>query len=202
MFSTLGLFQSLPCPRKHCTLCPFSHSSVPAQPTAPIATPTDPPSTVPAKRPLELTIPAPDPPPQRIKTATAPKSVVSQSTSQTSVRYWRSVHPVSPHTRVQTGVPTLRINAAQSRVPLPVRQVRHFSSPQSITHPIQAMLKSLYDHFVVLYESLLPAYPTLASEHALRQEEQVYNKSTKLTYRNVRRHFLLVSLVSSLLRLS
>jgi RNA exonuclease 1 len=48
------------------------------------------------------------------------------------------------------------------------------------------MLKTLYEHFVVLYDTILPLNPTLASEHALRQEEQVYSKSTKLTYRNVR----------------
>ena len=48
------------------------------------------------------------------------------------------------------------------------------------------MLKSLHDHFVVLYEDLLPSNPTLASEHALRQEEQVHKNSTKFTYRNVR----------------
>lgn len=50
---------------------------------------------------------------------------------------------------------------------------------------IQAMLKTLYDHFVVLYENILPTNPTLASEHALKQEEEVYAKSHKLTYRNV-----------------
>ncbi|KAF9008987.1 hypothetical protein BDQ17DRAFT_1349315 [Cyathus striatus] len=45
------------------------------------------------------------------------------------------------------------------------------------------MLKTLYDHFSVLYEAILPQNPTLASEHALRQEEEVYKKSTKFTYR-------------------
>jgi RNA exonuclease 1 len=48
------------------------------------------------------------------------------------------------------------------------------------------MVKNLYDHFFVLYEAILPNNPTLASEHSLRQEEEVYNKSNKLTYRNVR----------------
>lgn len=48
------------------------------------------------------------------------------------------------------------------------------------------MLKSLYDHFVVLYEKILPTNPTLASEHALQQEQEVYAKSNRLTYRNVR----------------
>lgn len=47
------------------------------------------------------------------------------------------------------------------------------------------MLKSLYDHFAVLYEKLLPTNSTLATEHALKQEEEVYKKSTKFTYRNV-----------------
>lgn len=47
------------------------------------------------------------------------------------------------------------------------------------------MLKTLYDHFVILYENILRNNPTLAAEHALKQEEEVYQKSTKLTYRNV-----------------
>ena len=47
------------------------------------------------------------------------------------------------------------------------------------------MLKSLYDHFVVLYDAVLPQEPSLASEHALRQEEEIYNRASKLTYRNV-----------------
>jgi RNA exonuclease 1 len=56
-------------------------------------------------------------------------------------------------------------------VPVPVRQ---------------AMLKTLYDHFLVLYDAILAANPTIASEHALRQEEEVYKKSNKQTYRVVR----------------
>lgn len=55
----------------------------------------------------------------------------------------------------------------------------------------QTMLKNLYEHFEVLYENILPANPTLASEHALRQEEEVYKKSTKTSYRHVRRFILL-----------
>ena len=46
------------------------------------------------------------------------------------------------------------------------------------------MLKTLYDHFVTLYKAILPDNPSLASEHALKQEEDVYKVSTKLTYRN------------------
>ena len=49
------------------------------------------------------------------------------------------------------------------------------------------MLKSLYDHFVVLYDKILPANPTIACDHSLKQEQEVYEKSNKLTYRNVLR---------------
>jgi RNA exonuclease 1 len=49
------------------------------------------------------------------------------------------------------------------------------------------MLKTLYDHFVVLYNDILPQNPTLAAEHSLKQEEEIYRKSSKLTYRNVSR---------------
>lgn len=51
----------------------------------------------------------------------------------------------------------------------------------------KAMIKNLHDHFLVLYEALLPSNPQIAAEHALRQEAEVYLKqSTKFTYRNVR----------------
>jgi RNA exonuclease 1 len=48
------------------------------------------------------------------------------------------------------------------------------------------MLKTLYDHFVPLYSTISPLNPTLAADHALKQEGEVYEKSNKLTYRNVR----------------
>ena len=50
---------------------------------------------------------------------------------------------------------------------------------------IKAMLKSLYDHFVTLYNAVLPQDPSLASDHALRQEQEIYERTTKSTYRNV-----------------
>lgn len=52
------------------------------------------------------------------------------------------------------------------------------------------MLKSIYDHLVVLYENILSENPSIASEHALKQEEEVYKQSSKLTYRNVRHPLL------------
>ncbi|KAH7887664.1 ribonuclease H-like protein [Phlebopus sp. FC_14] len=171
MFSTLGLFHSLPCPQKSdCkrAVCLFSHAKDLPQPPLIVAPPDEqrPPNpsslrhTVPVKRPHELSAaasPGPDattsePPKQRLKTATAQRPLALPAASKSS-----------------TGVPILRVNAAQSQVAVPVRQ---------------AMLKNLYDHFVVLYEAILPLQPTIASEHALRQEEEVFKKSSKLTYRN------------------
>ncbi|KAG6911188.1 hypothetical protein DXG01_003055 [Tephrocybe rancida] len=46
------------------------------------------------------------------------------------------------------------------------------------------MLKTLFDHFSVLYHAILPKSPNIAADHALKQEEEIYKKSGKLTYRN------------------
>ena len=48
------------------------------------------------------------------------------------------------------------------------------------------MIQSIFEHFDVLYQNIRDNFPELAAEDTLRQEEEVYNKSTKLTYRNVR----------------
>ncbi|KAI6047403.1 ribonuclease H-like protein [Pisolithus marmoratus] len=180
MFSTLGLFQSLSCPDgSKCTRlwCLFSHANDASQPplivSVSAAQPKGPsstaitsrlttlPSTVPAKRPHELSIPA---------TLSARKDVASESPAQRVKTSASTSRPVAPRTTANgNGAPILRVTPAQSQVAVPVRQT---------------MLKSLYDHFVVLYEAILPSNPILASEHALRQEEEIYNKSTKLTYRN------------------
>ena len=107
MFSTLGLLQSLPCPRRpDCptpTLCPFSHAPHVALHPQLIATPA-PPRTVPAKRPLELTASTsrPEPPPQRLRTASTPNPVVLPARPQSSVRPLRSsrFHRLTLQTRV------------------------------------------------------------------------------------------------------
>lgn len=50
----------------------------------------------------------------------------------------------------------------------------------------QTLLKSIYDHFAVLYQNISPPSPNLAGEHALKQEQEDYDRSTKTTYRHVR----------------
>ncbi|KAG5725008.1 RNA exonuclease 3 [Termitomyces sp. T112] len=157
MFSSLGLFQSLRCPDgPGCTRprCIFSHKKDILPPPAlviPIKSAST--STVPTKRPISSPIrpgAAPSEPPRKLQKLAPPQRPV-------------------PASHTNDGVPILRVNAAQSLVPVPVRQT---------------MLKTLYDHFVVLYHSVLPKHPSLASEHALKQEEEIYKKSSKLTYRN------------------
>ncbi|KAF7301748.1 Exonuclease domain-containing protein [Mycena indigotica] len=162
MFSTLKLFQ-VPCPDARTCIrpnCLFSHnSSIPTPPglSIPIEQPTttQPPpprpstsSTIPAKRPLSTPSSPNEPPRKNLKVA--PNRAVPTPQQPTS------------------GPPVLRINAAASFVPLPVRQ---------------ALLKTLYDHFVVLYDDIPGISTSLASEHALRQEQEIYDKSNKQSYR-------------------
>ncbi|KAF9569297.1 hypothetical protein CPC08DRAFT_677931 [Agrocybe pediades] len=177
MFPTLGLFNKLACPdSNNCTRpqCLFSHSSTlpPPPPLVPrLPLPSHPPNTatastsakskdalIPTKRPAISSPPANAPP----KVFEPPRKLQKVGTLQRP-----SAIPSS--SRTESGVPVLRINAAQSLVPLPVRQT---------------MLKTLYDHFVVLYSSIQSSDSLLASEHALKQEDEIYRKSTKLTYRN------------------
>ena len=54
------------------------------------------------------------------------------------------------------------------------------------------MLKTLYETFKNLYSDLLQKSPSLASDHALAQEQEIYEQSSKLTYRNVRTSLVLI----------
>jgi hypothetical protein len=63
---------------------------------------------------------------------------------------------------------------------------------------IKSMLKSIYDQFVVLYNGIFPQHPTLAAEHALRQEQEIYDRTSKVTYRNVILFLVLLAIAGSL----
>jgi hypothetical protein len=71
----------------------------------------------------------------------------------------------------QSGAPRLQVNPAQSKVAVSDRQ---------------KLLAAMYDQFRALYTSLLVLDPSLPARHALAQELEVYEKSTRATYRNVR----------------
>ncbi|KAF7352711.1 Exonuclease domain-containing protein [Mycena venus] len=162
MFSSLQLFQQLSCPDNKCSRpgCLYSHrTDLPPPPTLvvpveqPVASSSSNPTTIPAKRPGTST--------------SAPSSSASQEPPRKQQKITSNRAAPVPQ-QATTGPPVLRVNGAQSVVPVPVRQ---------------AMLKTLFDHFVILYAAILPTNPTLASEHALRQEEELYKKSNKQTYR-------------------
>ncbi|KIK68048.1 hypothetical protein GYMLUDRAFT_36869 [Collybiopsis luxurians FD-317 M1] len=169
MFSPLGLFKHLQCPeRDSCTRpqCIFSHkhpSELP-QPST-LAIPVDEPKSqadqvkiVPAKRTVNSSsLPTSSSP---VSIAEPPRKVQKLDSSQKR----SAVQASTP-----TGVPTLKVPPATSAVPIPVRQ---------------AMLKTLYDHFVILYDKISSSHPSLPSEHALRQEQEVYSTANKFTYRN------------------
>ncbi|RDB22461.1 Exonuclease GOR [Hypsizygus marmoreus] len=170
MFSSLGLFQTLACPEKDtCTRrpCVFSHrADLPAPLPLSIQVrdstqPSSSKSTIPSKRAVPAS-------PHRVGSAPpTPNGEPPRKLQKLGVK--QRPLPVLTSSHTDTGVPVLRVNAAQSQVAIPVRQT---------------MLKTLYDHFVVLYQKVLQASPTIASEHALKQEDEIYKKSSKLTYRN------------------
>ncbi|KAI0773440.1 Rexo1 protein [Irpex lacteus] len=184
MFSTIGLFSKLPCPEKETCKrpnCLFSHSpDVKQVPTVrvPVGAP---------KASSSKSVPVhsqPSPSSSKIKTsvpnasvvpAKRPGQLISNGVAAEPPRKLLKVGPTSkpvaqPSSSVGAdGVPILRVNAAQSQVPIPVRQT---------------MLKSLYEHFKVLYEQITDKNPTLAAEHSLKQEEEVYAQTTKTTYRH------------------
>ncbi|CAL1700748.1 unnamed protein product [Somion occarium] len=189
MFPTLGLFSTLPCPeRPNCNRvnCIFSHDPNVVQPPTvrvPIEIPKASSSrhvTAPVPPTSQTSFPKPSVIPVKrqhsLASGAAGSSSNSASTSGEPPKKLQRIgtiqRPNAVSTTVQTnssGVPLLRVNPAMSQVAIPVRQT---------------MLKNLYDHFVVLYQNIIEANPTLAAEDALRQEEEVYSKTNKLTYRN------------------
>ncbi|KAI0005018.1 Rexo1 protein [Russula compacta] len=172
MFSSRHLFRDVPCPlRGSCNhpFCLFSHS-----PTALLnltqvdAVTTVTTTTVPAKRHAQADVQVD---PQQDPSSSRPSQSSSAERHTKLQRTGSASKPIAVPTASSspTGVPILRINAGQSKIPVSTRQT---------------MLKSLYDHFVILYNAVLPQNPSLASEHALRHEQEIYERTTTSTYRN------------------
>ena len=132
MFSSLGLFKTLPCPDfPKCSRnsCLFSHQSQLPPPPSLIIPVQSPLAVVPSKRPVSLSprLPTPDEPPRKFqKLSPQQKSLAIPSPSHTNVSGCRVIVKnitQPPRPNLKTGVPVLRINAAQSQIPVPVRQV-------------------------------------------------------------------------------
>ncbi|EJD01091.1 uncharacterized protein FOMMEDRAFT_110616 [Fomitiporia mediterranea MF3/22] len=183
MFSNSGFFNNVPCPDKHnCKRpqCLFSHAPNAKQP----ATPSNNAITsneTPQRKPIATfhTIPS------KRAASSSIKSYASTATTSTQEppRKVQRLDAAAKSTKVSAsqktiGVPILKMSPAHSKVAIPVRQ---------------AMLKTIYEHFAELYSDILGREPSLASGHALAQEDEVYQSSTKLTYRNA-----VISCVASL----
>ena len=67
---------------------------------------------------------------------------------------------------------------------------------------IKKMLNFLYDGFVALYDAIIPQNHTLASEHALRQEQDNVDNLLSLLPRQVIFRSSYVSHLSSLIQTS
>ena len=213
MFSPLGLFKNLPCPQPDgCTRqnCLYSHSPntpkqrplnlVPhrqlssIQSTSRSATQSKPQETVPAKRPAISPVkssPISTEPPrklQKVGPTQQPLAIPSTSTTE--------VCGIKDDIVYQFAVLAFSL-VFQSSESMLLSLRYHFQFDKYVAELklviptficellLQTMLKTLYDHFVILYHKILPLNPSLAADHALKQEAEVYQKSTKTTYRNV-----------------
>ncbi|KAI0304099.1 Rexo1 protein [Russula brevipes] len=178
MFSPRRLFRDVPCPLgegEACAspFCLFSHNPgavLNVTQVDPLPLPVTAATTVPAKRRLGAHADV-QPDPQQAPSSSRQSYPEDAGRPTKLQRSGPATKPVAIPTASSspTGVPILTINAGQSRIPVSTRQT---------------MLKSLYDHFVVIYNAILPQNPSLASEHALREEQEIYDRTTKSTYRN------------------
>ncbi|KAG8891886.1 RNA exonuclease 3, partial [Tulasnella sp. 417] len=181
MFTTQGLFASTECPeREKCRRnpCPFSHkppklkSPPPSTPslagtsqTAPLAIPeasssAEASSSNPAKRHANESSTGSSPPRKLLKAVEGDGKAAGKTKA---VPTMKSKQPAT------AGPPVLQASVAASKIPLKDRQ---------------DMLGRIYAQFTTLYTPILPRKPTLASEHALAQELEIYNKTNSKTYRN------------------
>ncbi|KAH8830486.1 ribonuclease H-like protein [Flagelloscypha sp. PMI_526] len=180
MFSSLGLFKQTLCPVvDECqgTHCPFSHDKhsskleadtlvFPVSLMSASAGPSTPSKTIPIKRPAADPVESSSQMNKK-RSASSPMLEPPKKLQRTLAGVkTRGNEKGNEASSTSTGPPILRIIAA---CPVPVRQT---------------MLQTIYSHFQVLYHNILDLDPTLASDHALRQEAEVYETSTKASYRN------------------
>ena len=193
MFTTRGLFRQVACPTPKCARinCPFSHV-----PVKHLVLPLDdlkslagsdqlpPPVPVTGKR-----LASPSSSSTNTRPAKLPRiensrgsgllSNIASSSMVTSLPN-RSGSPASFSTSkitssstslAQQGPPKLLVNPAQSKIPYATRQ---------------AMITTLYGAFKDLYHLFHVNHPEVAHIDALAQEAEVYVKTNKQSYKNVR----------------
>ncbi|GAA5893502.1 hypothetical protein JCM8208_000817 [Rhodotorula glutinis] len=196
MFPTQRLFGLCP-DWTTCKLpnCLFTSHSPPRSAPAPTTAST---STVPQKRPATSTTPSrvvlkkilrPDEPQPAVRASTCSSSTSNGLTAGAAARSGGTA-------AAATGASTSRVtlddvpDAGPPRLPMP-KSLSH--TPHATR---QKMVTALYNQFLDIYSpGILPSSlrHQLASNHALAQEEHLFSRSTKATYRN--------SVISALARL-
>ncbi|KAG8948087.1 RNA exonuclease 3 [Tulasnella sp. 424] len=189
MFATQGLFASTECPeRETCRRnpCPFSHKP-PKLKSPPLSTP----SLAPTSRTVPLTVPETSSSAEASSSNPAKRHANDGSTGSSPPRkllkavtkgdgkataQTKAVVTMKSKPAPTAGPPVLQATPATSKIPLKDRQ---------------QMLGQLYTHFTTLYAQILPRKPSLASEHALAQEVEIYNRTNAKTYRNATINVLL-----------
>ncbi|KAF9513244.1 hypothetical protein BS47DRAFT_1372581 [Hydnum rufescens UP504] len=192
MFAPKGLFRSLPCPnRLSCSRdpCPYSHESPSSLPKPPSLVASLRAALAPVVKPIpsstsvvQITSPAKDAGPSVASTSSLKRtaddisgsperSVFTQPPKKLQKADPKPIQPqhTSPELSTQSGAPRIQASIARSNVPIPVRQT---------------MLTTVFEHFRQLYSEITSTNPGLPAQHALAQEVEVYEKSTKITYRN------------------
>ncbi|KAI9467018.1 hypothetical protein BJY52DRAFT_1235906 [Lactarius psammicola] len=164
MFTIQGLFRDVLCPSGcNPSFCLFSHVTLQdnSHPQS---------QTIPAKRPPPDQVSRPCPLPRQVPSSSSHPENAERPTKLKRVgSLQKPIAVPTASSSSTTGVPILTINAGQSRIPVSTRQ---------------NMLNMLYNNFIALYDAILPEGPSLAREHALRQEQEIYERTTKPTYTN------------------
>ncbi|BGP08277.1 RNA exonuclease 3 [Rhodotorula toruloides] len=181
--------------------CPFSHTppkpAPPARPTASTGSAITSASTVPQKRSAtgqgQITLTS-----KRVATAAAVqdrvKSLVGLDVGSSGPSAGRSANGTGAGSGSAASTSKVKFedlpNAGPPTLPMP----KTLTHTPAVTR--QKMLNALYHQFLEIYSpGILPTSlrQQLASEHALRQEEYLFSRATKATYRN--------SIISALARL-
>ncbi|GAA5959380.1 hypothetical protein JCM8115_000093 [Rhodotorula mucilaginosa] len=162
--------------------CPFSHQPQPSTSSAPLPTSSTaaapPTSALPQKRPAApRSVNAA--PPKRLEQARLAR--VQEPAQAASPALNANTAAAASQGTPKSAPPTAVANSGPPRL-VPPRSLSH---TPAVTR--QKMINALYAQFLEIYTpGVLPSSlrQTLASDHALRQEEYLFSRSTKATYRN------------------
>ncbi|GAA5826583.1 hypothetical protein JCM11251_002437 [Rhodosporidiobolus azoricus] len=194
MFPRSGLFDAVTCPEwSSCTAynCLFSHKPPISRQPPPQLPKQTAPSSLPQKRPASDSLAEGNaakrvtPGMQRMQAlagvSTAGTPPITGSTAKGLSSGVKTASSAASAARKPSAAANLPPNAGPPRLPMP----KGIAHTPTVTR--QKMLTTLYNQFMDLYTpGILPTTlrHSLASRHALTQEDSLFTRSTKATYRN------------------